>query len=257
MRQANDQIHVDAGKTEFARPAVDGVDQFLRLHPVDRLLHPFIEILHTQGETIEARLAQGDQVFPAQFARIGLAAHFRVRRDAESTLHHAHQAQDVLRLEVGRRAAAPVQLLHLATRVGQRRHPVHFLLQEAQVDAGLAVIARGDHVAAAVVAKRVAKGNVGVEGEAARGILGRTDFFDPVRLGETAVEIWGCGIGRIARPRLAVFFQEGGEQGHGGDSKGEGWDCKRGVGSGVRAGWSMVYDEIMPISSNIHHSHVS
>ena len=189
--QAHDQVHVDAGKAQFPRPAVNLGDQRLGLHAVHGLLHPVVQILHAQGQAVEARFAQGHQVFPGELARVGFTTHFRVRRDVEAGADHGHQLADVVGLEIGGRAAAPVELLHLATRVGEFGDPGHFLLQVAQVLGRLGVFARGHHVAAAVVAEGVAERDVDVEGQAAGRGLGGFEFPAPVGFLEFGMEVGG------------------------------------------------------------------
>jgi len=115
---------------------------------------------------------------------------------------------DILGTKEGRRAAAPVKLLRYSFGVDQRGHPVDLLEQDAQILGGLGVIARRHHVAAAVIAQRVAERDVRIQRQVAPAILGLADFLQPFLLAKTFGKIGRGRIGGIARAGLAVFLQE-------------------------------------------------
>jgi len=167
FRQPDDQIQVDAGKSQFARPVEHLPDQGFGLDAIDRLLHIRVHVLHAERHPVEARFAQRLQVRARQFARIDLAADFGIVGQGEMRAHHRHQAADVVGIQVGGRAAAPMQLAYPARGIDQPGGTGHFLVEAGQVGLRLAVIARRHHVAAAVVAQRVAERDMGIQRQAA------------------------------------------------------------------------------------------
>ena len=74
-----------------------------------------------------------------------------------------HQLAELVAIEVGRCAAAEMQLFDLAATVEQRRLHVDFAVQHLEVAIDACLVVRDDLVAAAVVAKRMAKRDVHIQ----------------------------------------------------------------------------------------------
>ncbi len=119
---------------------------------------------------------------------------------------HGHQSASLGFIQIGGRAAAPVQLGHqpLLEQQGLR---LDLLLEEIEVLIGLVAVT-GDHlVATAVVAELVTEGDMHVERQVARRILARG--LDEVRITETLVELQRSGIGGVTRTAVVIFLDQG------------------------------------------------
>ncbi len=182
-------------------------DQILGLDAVDRLLHVRVHVLHAERQAVEAGFAQGCQVLARQFARIDFAADFGIVGQGEILAHHRHQATNIVGIEVSGRAAAPVQLVRHALGIDQLRGTRHFAVERRQIGLGFAVVARRHHVAAAVVAKRIAERDVRIQRQPAiRRRCGQR--LGPVGLAKPGMKIRCSGIRRVARTRHAVFLKQ-------------------------------------------------
>ncbi len=58
MRQAVDQVDVEAFESEFARGEDQVAGHFIGLHAMDRFLHLGLKILNAHAEAVEAEAAQ-------------------------------------------------------------------------------------------------------------------------------------------------------------------------------------------------------
>ncbi len=172
MRQADDEVEIDAVEVLAAYPAVHFTNQCFRLHAVYGVLHLVVEILHAEAHAVEATLAQCSHMLAREFARIHLTADFGVRGNAEFAGKVIEQPTHILRPEVGGGTAAPMQLAHCALRRHEWRYPVDLKEQDIKVGLRLAVLLGGDHVAATVVAKRVAERDVNIQRDVTPPILG-------------------------------------------------------------------------------------
>ena len=121
-REAVDQVAVDAGEPGLPCPVIHLSRHRLRLHPVHRLLHPFVEVLHSHAHPVEAGVAEGNEVIAGQLARIDFHAHLRRRVDPERRTDRLSHPADFVRRQVGRRPASPVHLDHAPSRRDHRRH---------------------------------------------------------------------------------------------------------------------------------------
>src|SRR5262249_13257375 len=82
VRQAVDQVHVDAVEAERAGGANEIARNFVRLDAMDCLLDWFVEVLNAHAEAVEAEAAQGFQMFERGYARIDFNANFGFRLKA-------------------------------------------------------------------------------------------------------------------------------------------------------------------------------
>src|SRR5574340_699504 len=180
---------------------------FVDLGGIDGLLHRGIHVLHAKRNAIEAGFAQGHQMIARQFARVDLATDLGVVRQGVIPAHHVHQATNIAGIQVGGRAAAPVQLANHAGGIHLLRRARHLLLQINQIGLGLAVVARRHHVAAAEMAERVAERNVGIQRQSAvDGRVGQRS--GPVCLAEVGAKIGRSRVGGVTRAGYAVFLEQ-------------------------------------------------
>ena len=135
---------------------------------MNRLLHLRIEILHAHRGAVEADFAQRHHVLAREPARVHFHARFDVRRKREMLVDDFAEPADFVRPEKRRRAAAEMELNHLALRIQHRRHFRHFAAQRLDVSHALRVVERDDGGAAAEPAERFAKRDVKIDREVAR-----------------------------------------------------------------------------------------
>ena len=81
---------------------------------MNRLLHLRLEILNAHAEPVESQPAQSFQVRATGDARIDLDSDFRVRREGKALARVQKKIFHLRGREIGRRAAAPVELDHAA-----------------------------------------------------------------------------------------------------------------------------------------------
>ena len=120
VRQAVDEVDVDAREPQRARRA-DEVPRGLEgLDAVDRGLDLGIEVLHAHAQAVEPQRRERLEVPRRRHARVDLDADLRVRRELEALPDAAAETGQQLRREVRRRAAAQVELddLSAAARCG-------------------------------------------------------------------------------------------------------------------------------------------
>jgi len=142
----------------------------------------------------------------------------RLRAEGEARAQRVHQRRHLVEVEVVRRAAAHVQLQHLAVAVEQRRLQRDLALQPHQVGADLGAAAGDDPVAAAVEARAGAERQVHVQRQRARDrllVAGRGTGA-VVGLAERGVEVRRGRVGRVARPVEIVPGDQLGVEGRGG-----------------------------------------
>ncbi len=152
---------VDADRTEAAGPGRgDGVERHrFGLDAVDGGLHSGIEILHPEADPVEALAPQRGDTGRVHCARIDLDRIFAagVIGKAEVRAQVVHQFIHLRVRQIGRRAAAQVQLFDLLGAAQQRRLHADLALEVAKVDSRLVALLRDDLVAGAVVAQRLAE----------------------------------------------------------------------------------------------------
>ncbi|MNH06467.1 hypothetical protein D3C79_658340 [compost metagenome] len=206
VRQAIDEVEIGGAEPQCPGTLQHGADEVVVLLAVDRDLDRLVEVLHAEADAVEAQLPQHIQHVDRYLARIHLYADLALVREPEVFAQHGHQAAGLGFIQIGGRAAAPVQLGHQPV-LEQRRLGLDLLLEEIEVLIGL-VLVTGDHlVAAAVVTKLVAERDVHVERQIARRIL--LGGVNEVRITEALVELQRGGIGGVTRTAVVVFFDQG------------------------------------------------
>ena len=198
QRQAVDQVDADGRETQFARRAHQRGHGLDRLHAMHGLLHGGVEVLHAEGQPVEAQRLQMRQPRRVDRARVDLDRQLGPGQQAEAPAQRRHHRSEFFVGQEGGRAAAQMQLRHRRMPAQRRGHEVHLDLQCGQIGQGALVVAGDDLVAGAVVAELLAEGDVDVDrqrlGGAALGqrlqMLGRL-----VGLDETV----GGRVGGVAR----------------------------------------------------------
>ena len=230
-RQAVDEVDVDRREAEGAGRRHQVAHELERLLAVHRLLHVRLEVLDAQAEAVESELAQVRQPPCVDGARVDLDRQFGLRREMEVQAQDAHELGELRIAQEGRRAAAQVQLRHRSARAELFDDQRHLVVQRLEIGRRALVVA-GDHlVARAVVAKRLAEGDVDVHGQGRADRFGR-DVPCPegrieLRRAEAIAEAIRGRIGGVARPgsldaaqdvlgrRSGGLRQDGNDFGHG------------------------------------------
>ena len=107
--QTVDQVDID--RLEAERPGLlhQRAHRLVRLHPVDRLLHLGVEVLHAEAQPVEAQ-APGVAAGPRRRCADRPRSTPRHRARCESPPQHAHQPRELGVAQKCGRAAAEVQL---------------------------------------------------------------------------------------------------------------------------------------------------
>ena len=163
VRQAVNQIDADGFEPCFA----GGIDDFfgfiVALDTVDCCLHFGIKVLNADAHAVEAELAEHEDGFAADFARVDFDGVFAVGNQLEVFADHVEDAFELVVAQEGRRAAAEVELRELVSPAQMRCQQFHFFFQILDIGIGTAFVFGNDFVTAAVVADGIAEGNVDVE----------------------------------------------------------------------------------------------
>ena len=112
VRQAVDQVHVEAFEAEFARGGDQIARHFIGLHAMNRFLHLGLEILNAHAQAVEAQAAQRFQMRAIGDARVDLDSDFRIRRERKTLARVAEKIFHLRGRQIRGRAAAPVKLDH-------------------------------------------------------------------------------------------------------------------------------------------------
>ena len=171
--QAVDQVEIDAHEAQFAALLDHLAHHLNRLDALHVLLHARVEILHAERGAVEAEAAQRFKRFARGDARVELHRDFGVVRQRETVGDRGVQPLDLARRQVGRRAAAPVNLPQRRFLAERARQIADLALQCADVRLGalrraLFAARLGDARAGAIAAKLLAKRNVDVERQVTR-----------------------------------------------------------------------------------------
>ena len=215
QRQAVDQVHGDRLELRLAGRLHQVEDLLLALHAVDRFLHLLVEILHAEAQAVEALRAQLGDALAADGARVDFDGKLVgvTLVEVEVLAQAAHHLAELLAGQVGRRAAAQVQLGELARAVEQGRLHGDLALEVLQVLHGAVGLLGDDLVARAVVAEALAERDMDVHRER----LGRALVAAMVAAlggraivvgGEGAMELRRGGIGGIARAGTVVLLHQ-------------------------------------------------
>ena len=213
QRQAVDQVDAHRFEARLPGGVHQGDDILLALHAVDRLLHVEVEVLDAEAQAVEAQVMELVDLLGGHGARIHLQGELALggRSEVEGLVQRRHQLAELGVAQIGRRAAAQVQLGHAPGLVEQR--PLHpdLLLEPLEVLGGTLGVVGDDLVAGAVVAEALAEGDMHVD----RQRLGR---LGPVAalgrgavviLGEGRMELGRRGVGGIARPGTVILLHQG------------------------------------------------
>src|SRR5713226_9572819 len=208
MRQAINQIDIDAVKAERARGLQKVARQFEWLVAVDRLLHLGMKILDAHAEPVEAEPAECFQVRPRGHARVDLDADFGVLRKSEALASGAEEVFYLFRRQISWRSSAPVKLNHGPFARHAAADALHFFLQHIEVGRRDALIFLDDHVARAEKAQALAKRNVHVERNRRARLFGLGMHFFQIVWTKGLVPHWRGWIARIARARAVVAHKK-------------------------------------------------
>ena len=203
LGQAVDQVDVDRLEADLARGLHQREHLLGRLHAMDRLLHRRIEVLHAEAQPVEAEPIQMLQALGRDGARIDLDRELATRGQVEMALDHVEQVGELDVAQESRRATAQVQLRHLVTSAEMLDLQLELAREVAQVFGRLAVVLGDDLVAGAVVAQRLAEGDMHIERERQRhragpALLERLDIVVATKGLDEAV---GGRVRGVARPR--------------------------------------------------------
>ena len=163
VRQTVNQIDADGFESGFA----GGIDDFfgfvVALDAVDRCLHFGIKVLNADAHAVETELAEHEDGFAADFARVDFDGVFAVGNQLEVFTNHVEDALELVVAQECGRTAAEVQLRELVSSAQMRCQQFHFFFQILDIGIGTAFVFGNDFVAAAVVADGIAEGDVDVE----------------------------------------------------------------------------------------------
>ena len=132
--QPVDQVDVHAREARLAAALVDLQGLAARLPAADGLLHSVLEVLDAQADAVEPGLAQEQGLLRGADARVDLQGHLGVRGEREAPSASGSSARSTCAvLEVVGRAAAPVQLDHLAPGADDGGHHGQLALDPVEV----------------------------------------------------------------------------------------------------------------------------
>jgi hypothetical protein len=207
VRQAVEQVEIEAPDAMFAK-FVDGFShQIEGLHAVDRLLHRDIEILDPQADPRHAGFGHRPHHRGRGEARIELHRDLAVGRGAEAPANGARQRQEPVRRQDVGCSPAPMDLRRQA-RFAQKIGDQHDLLLERFDELHDRPVGGDDlGVAAAVPAHAPAEWHMQIERQGLRGIgVGKPALID--LRPDPGMELRRRGIGRVARNRPVIGFDD-------------------------------------------------
>ena len=171
VRQTVNQIDADGFESGFA----GGIDDFfgfvVALDAVDCCLHFGVKVLNTDAHAVEAELAEHEDGFAADFARVDFDGVFAVGNQLEVFTNHVEDAFELVVAQECGRTAAKVELRKLVSSAQMRCQQFHFFFQILDIGIGTAFVFGNDFVTAAVVADGIAEGDMDVE---RKGFIERT-----------------------------------------------------------------------------------
>ena len=119
-----------------------------------------------------------------------------------------HQLAQFVVAEKGRRAAAKVQLLDLLRRIQVAGDQLDFLFEPLQIRQGAAAILGDDLVAGAVVTNVGAERHMHIQRQWPYGLAAVAQGVQQVEGADLAGELYGGGVGGVARPREVVAMNQ-------------------------------------------------
>ena len=183
QRQAVDQIDVDRGKARLAQPGERLKVVGVRLHAMDRELHPRIGVLHAERRAVCPNLSECGDVVAGKAAGINFHTELALRRRPEVGADQRAEPPQFVGWEKRRRAAAEMDLGHGPRAVHAGRGQLHLAGEIIQVLAGGIPLQRNHRVTPAEPTPRLAERQVEIQRDrpAAGAVVGRDRRFEPER----------------------------------------------------------------------------
>ena len=216
VRQSVHQVDVHTRHSVFARLRNGRGRLIERLVAIDGFLDLRVEVLDAHRHAVESELGRGGNVLGRRHPRVDLDADLGVGKDPESRGRMAVKIAHLLGRQVGRRAAAPMELNGRPRRIDVVGEAVDLGLQPVEVRVRDFLVLVDDDVAAAEPAELLAEGNVEVERHrpAVLGVRAReraAQVVDP----EGVSPFRSGGIARVAWPVNVVSVEHFDRQGNG------------------------------------------
>src|SRR5229473_5974642 len=142
------------------------------------------------------------------YSGVDLDANLAVEIEVEMFLCEGEEILDLLGCQVGRSAAAPVELDYGAILGDTAADALHFLLEDVKIRRGDAFVFLNDDVASAEETEAFAEGNVHVERNGCAGALGFIVHAFEISGAEGIVPDRGRGIAGITWPGAIVFCKK-------------------------------------------------
>src|SRR5712692_4566662 len=142
------------------------------------------------------------------YSGVDLNANLAVEIEVEMFLCEGEEILDLLGCQVGRSAAAPVELDYGAILGDAAADTFHFLFQDVKIRRGDTFVFLNDDVASAEETEAFAEGNVHVEGNGCAGMLGFIVHALEISGAECVVPDRRRGIASVTRPGTIVFREK-------------------------------------------------
>src|SRR5882762_624521 len=142
------------------------------------------------------------------YAGVDLDANLAVEIEVEMFLCEGEEVLDLLGCQVGRSAAAPVELDYGAILGDAAADAFHFLFQDVKIRRGDTFVFLNDDVARAKKTEAFAEGNVHVERNGCAGALGFIVHTLEINGAECIVPDRGRGIAGVTRPGAGTIRSE-------------------------------------------------
>ena len=199
--QSVNQIDADGFESRFACSIDDFFGFIVALDAVNRFLHFGIKVLNTDTHAVETELAEHEDGFATDFARVDFDGVFAAGDKLEMFAYHAEYAFDLVVAQKGRRTAAEVQLCELMPSAQMRGKQLHFFFEIFDIGIGTAFVFGDDFIAAAVVADGIAEGYMDIK---RKGLVqsphtALVQGIDIFCFAKSVMKTVGCGVGSIAR----------------------------------------------------------
>lgn len=207
--EAIDQIQVDGLVSDLSRGVHERLHLKPRLYPMNGDLYLWVEVLHAKGQPIEAKAMQVLEAKVRDGAGINLNRVLPARHQLKVSLEHGHHITQFSVTQERWGSSSQVKLAHLLALAQVLRDEVDLSREIVKVFRALAVMFGDELVAGAVVANRLAEGDVDIDRECSGGTglssIGEciAQVFWPERLNEAV-----CGrVGGVARTRNVVALE--------------------------------------------------
>ena len=204
MREAVDEVHIDAVEAKFPGFDDEVSGELVRLNAVNRLLDLGVKILHAHAEAVEAKSAQNFEVSTACNARIDFDAQLRVRCEGEAFACEIEQVLDLFWSEICGGTSAPMKLHDGARPRDAEADAVNFLFQDVEIRRRDFLVFLDDDVTRAEKAQAFAKRNVHVKRNRCTSGVSILMNFLQVIYAEGIVPDGRSRVTRVARPRAII-----------------------------------------------------